>query len=49
LTIAVVPYDGQARDVHGQVTGPSPLHTEAPPQLAAIAKARVLPRGAFGP
>jgi hypothetical protein len=49
LTIAVVPYDDQARDAHWQAAGPSSLHTEEASQLAAIARQRVLPRGACGP
>ncbi len=49
LTIAAVPYDDQARDAHWQAAGASSLQTEDAPQLSAIAKPRVIPRGTYGP
>jgi hypothetical protein len=49
LAIAVVPCDDQARDAHWQAAGASSLHTEDAPQLAVIAKPRIIPRGSFGP
>jgi hypothetical protein len=49
LTIAVVRYHDQARDAHWRAAGASSLHTEDAPQLAVIAKPRIIPRGSFGP
>ena len=48
LTIGVVTYDDQARDAHWQTAGTSSLHNEDAPQLAAIAKQRIVPRGTYG-
>jgi hypothetical protein len=48
LAIAVVPYDDQAGGAHWQTAGASSLHNEEAPQLAAIAKKRVVPRGIYG-
>ncbi len=49
LAIAVVPYDDQARDARWQAAGSLSLHTEDAPQLATVARQRVLPRGFYGP
>lgn len=49
LAIALVPYDDRARDTHWQAAGASSLHTEDAPQLAVIAKPRIIPRGSVGP
>lgn len=48
LTIGVITFDDRARDAHWQAAGASSLHNDAAPQLAAIAKQRIVPRGTYG-